>query len=58
LAVPRAFDPVFMFSAPDMFLAVRRASGHVSMFCASGHVFGDTEGVGTRFHVLHTETLF
>jgi hypothetical protein len=39
-----------------MFLAVRRASGTIFMFCALGHVFGGTEGVGSRFHVLHARS--
>jgi hypothetical protein len=33
-------------------------SGAVLMFCAPGHVFGDTEGVGSRFHVLRSRTHF
>jgi hypothetical protein len=28
------------------------------MFCALGLIFGGTEGVGSRFHVLRSETLF
>jgi hypothetical protein len=28
------------------------------MFCAPGLVFGDTEGVGSRFHVLRSRTRF
>jgi hypothetical protein len=36
------------FALPDMFLAVPRASRPVFMFCALGHVFGGTEGVGSR----------
>jgi hypothetical protein len=50
--------PFLYFSLPDMFLAVPRASGLVFMFCAPGHVFGDTEGVGSRFHVLRFRTRF
>jgi hypothetical protein len=96
-AVPRAFDPVFMFCAPglvvdgtegvrsrfhvlrsrthflryrgrqipfscftlsDSLSAVPSASGLVFMFCAPELVFGDTEGVGTRFHVLRAGTGF
>jgi hypothetical protein len=41
-----------------MFLAVRRASGPVFMFCAPGRVFGGTEGVESHFHVLHARTSF
>jgi hypothetical protein len=96
-AVPRAFDPVFMFcvsglifggsqgvgsrfhvlharasfwryrghrvpfscfARPDSFSALRRASGLVFVFFAPGLVFGDTEGVGSRFHVLCSRTHF
>jgi hypothetical protein len=28
------------------------------MFCAPGHVFGGTEGVGSRFHALRNRTSF
>jgi hypothetical protein len=44
--------PFSFFALRDKFLAVPRASGPVFMFCAPGHVFGGTEGVGSRFHVL------
>jgi hypothetical protein len=37
-----------------MFSAEPRASGPVFMFCATGHVFGDTEGVESRFQVLRS----
>jgi hypothetical protein len=50
--------PFLCFSFPEMFLAVQRASGPVFMFCAPGHVFGDTEGVGSHFHVLRSRTRF
>jgi hypothetical protein len=43
---------------PDLFLAAPRASGPVFMFCAPGLVFGSTEGVGSRFHVLSARTRF
>jgi hypothetical protein len=46
------------FSLPDVFLAVQRASGPIFMFCAPGHVFSRTEGVGSRFHVLRARTRF
>jgi hypothetical protein len=46
------------FPHPDMFLAARRASGPVFMFRAPGIIFGGTEGVGSRFHVLHSLTHF
>jgi hypothetical protein len=50
--------PFLCFSFPKMFLAVQRASGLVFMFCAPRHVFGDTEGVGSRFYVLRSRTRF
>jgi hypothetical protein len=43
---------------PDPFLALPSTSGHDFMFCAPGPVFGGTEGVGTRFHVLRSRTHF
>jgi hypothetical protein len=42
----------------DTFSAVQRAWGPVFMFCALGVVFGDTECVGSRFHVLRACTRF
>jgi hypothetical protein len=39
--------PFSSFALPDSFSAVPRASGLVFMFCASGHIFGGTEGVGS-----------
>jgi hypothetical protein len=50
--------PLSCFMLPDMFLVVRRASGPVFMFCTLGHVFGDTEGVESRFHILCSRTRF
>jgi hypothetical protein len=41
-----------------MFSAVPRASGHTFMFCAPGLVFDGTEGVGSRFYVLRSQTCF
>jgi hypothetical protein len=46
------------FARRDMFLAVPRASGLIFMFCAPGHIFNGTKGVGSRFHVLHARTRF
>jgi hypothetical protein len=57
-AAPLASSPVFMFSNPDSFSAVSTASGPVFMFCASGLIFGSTDGVGCRFHVLRPRTRF
>jgi hypothetical protein len=42
----------------DMFLAGRRASDPVFMFCTPGLVFGRTEGVTTAFHILLYRTSF
>jgi hypothetical protein len=42
----------------DSFLAVLGASGPVFMFCASRFVFDGTEGVGSRFYVLHSRIRF
>jgi hypothetical protein len=57
--IPLCFTiPFSCFSLPNMFLAVRRTSGLVFMFCSPGHVFGGTEGVRSRFHLLHARTHF
>jgi hypothetical protein len=50
--------PFSCFPLPDMFLAGQWVSGPVFKFCVPGHVFGGTEGVGSRFHVLHALTYF
>jgi hypothetical protein len=44
------------FARPNSFSAVPTASGPAFMFCAPGHVFGDMEGVGSRFHVLRLDS--
>jgi hypothetical protein len=46
------------FALPDSFSTVPRASGPVFLFCAPKLIFGDTEGVGSRFHVLCSRTHF
>jgi hypothetical protein len=46
------------FALQDSISAVPRASGSVFMFCAPGLVFGDTEGVESRFYVLSSRTRF
>jgi hypothetical protein len=51
-------SPFSCFSLPDMFLAVRRALGPVFMFCTPGVIFGETEGVGSYFHVMGSRTHF
>jgi hypothetical protein len=50
--------PFSGFTRPDSFSAVERASGPIFMFCAPGLVFGGTEVVGSRFHVLCSKTCF
>jgi hypothetical protein len=50
--------PISCFVLPDMFSAVPSASGPVFMFCDPVLVFGDTEGVRFRFHVLRSRTRF
>jgi hypothetical protein len=50
--------PFSCFALPDAFSAVQSASGPVFMFCAPGHIFGGTEGVSSRFHVLCARTRF
>jgi hypothetical protein len=46
------------FARSDSFSAVPRASTPIFMFCVPGHIFGGTEGVGSRFHVLCARTHF
>jgi hypothetical protein len=50
--------PYICFTHPYSFSAVPTASGLVFKFCAPGHLFGGTECVGSRFHVLHYGTRF
>jgi hypothetical protein len=50
--------PFSCFALPDSFSAVPRASCPVFIFCTPGVVFGGTEGVGSRFHVLRARTHF
>jgi hypothetical protein len=50
--------PFSSFALPDACSTVPRASGPVFMFCAPELIFGGTEGVVSRFHVLHTQTRF
>jgi hypothetical protein len=53
-----ALGPGFMFSLSNSFSAVQWASGPVFMFCAPRLIFGGTEGVVSRFHVLRSRTHF
>jgi hypothetical protein len=57
-AVPSATSTVIMFYAPGIVSAVPRASGPIFMFCSPGVVFGGTEDVRSRFHVLRARTRF
>jgi hypothetical protein len=50
--------PFSCFARPDSFSAEPRATGPVFMFCPPVLVFGGTEGIGSRFHVLLSQTLF
>jgi hypothetical protein len=50
--------PFSCFALPDSFAKVSRASCSVFMFCPHELIFGGTEGVGSRFHVLRSRTLF
>jgi hypothetical protein len=50
--------PFLCFALPDSFSAIPTASCPIFMFCAPGHVFSGTEGVGSRFHVLCSRTHF
>jgi hypothetical protein len=50
--------PFSYFVRPDSFSAVPRASGTVFMLCVPILIFGGTEGVGFRFHVLRPRTRF
>jgi hypothetical protein len=50
--------PFSCFALSDSFSAVPRASGPVFMFCSPVLVFGGTEGVGSRLHVLRARTRF
>jgi hypothetical protein len=51
-------DPFSCFVRADSVSAVPRASGPIFMFCTSGHVFGGTKGVDSRFHVLGSRSHF
>jgi hypothetical protein len=50
--------PFSCFALPDTFLAVGRSTAPVFMFCAPGLIFGGTEGVRSRFHILRSRTCF
>jgi hypothetical protein len=48
--------PISCFAISDSFSTVARTLGPVGIFCAPGHVFGGTEGVGARFDVSRSRT--
>jgi hypothetical protein len=50
--------PFSCFALPDSFSMVPRASCALSMYYAPGLVFDGTEGVGSCFHVLSSQTRF
>jgi hypothetical protein len=50
--------PLSYFALPGSLSAGPRASGPVFIFCAPAPIFGGTEGVGSRFHVLRSQTHF
>jgi hypothetical protein len=50
--------PFSCFALPDSFSPIARASDPDFMFCAPGLIFGGTEGVESRFHVLRSRTHF
>jgi hypothetical protein len=56
--VPREWGPFSCSARPDGFSTVPSASRPVFMFYAPGLIFGGTEGVGSRFHVLRSRTRF
>jgi hypothetical protein len=50
--------PFSCFARPTSFSAVPRASGPVCLFWAPRIIFGGTEGIGSRFHVLRARNRF
>jgi hypothetical protein len=50
--------PFSCFALPDISVVVPSPSGSVFKFSAPGLVFGITDGVGSRFYVLHSRTNF
>jgi hypothetical protein len=50
--------PFSCFSRSDSFTAVTRASGPVFIFCAPGQVFGCSDDVVSRFHILRSRSRF
>jgi hypothetical protein len=46
------------FALPNSLFTIPRASGPFFIFCAFGLIFNSTVGVGSRFHVLYSQTRF
>jgi hypothetical protein len=46
------------FAVPDLFSAVPRATGTIFMVCVARLIFGGSQGVGSRFHILRSRTRF
>jgi hypothetical protein len=44
--------PFSYFALPKSYSVVPTASSRIFMCSAPGHVLGDAEGVGSRFHIL------
>jgi hypothetical protein len=57
-AVPWGPGPVLCFALSNSFWAMPRAPNLVFIFCALRLVFGGSEGVGSRFHVLRFPNSF
>jgi hypothetical protein len=58
-AVPRVLGPVFKYwGRSDMFFKIPKVSGPILMFCSPRVVSRGTEGVGSCFQVLHSQTNF
>jgi hypothetical protein len=50
--------PFSCFLLSESFPAVPRASGPIFKFCAPGLIFGNSAGIGSCFHVLHSQIPF
>jgi hypothetical protein len=50
--------PFLCVALPDLFSPVSRAKGHIFMFCDLTLIFDGTEGAGSRFNVLRSQTRF
>jgi hypothetical protein len=57
-AVPRASCPIFLVLRARTRFRCSEGVGPVFKYCALRLIFGGTEGVGSRFHVLRSRTHF